>query len=158
MMKQRMSINSTAPLKREGGFTLIELMIAVAIIAILAAIALPAMDQYKQKSRRSDATSMLMQIAAKQEKFFMNNRSYAANLTNLGYGNTGATADPLSSEHDYYDITITAPALPAYTFTLTATPKGAQAEDTDCAEFNLDNEGNKTAEDDSGTDTTGACW
>lgn len=141
MMRQQKIVKGPYAFSQEGGFTLIELMLVVGIISILATIAYPSLKDYQQKSRRSDATTMLMQIAAKQEKYFMDNRSYAADLTNLGYSNTGAADDRVPSEHSYYNIEINRPN--EYSFTLTAIPQGAQAQDTDCANFTLTNEGVK---------------
>ncbi|MFO7593603.1 MAG: type IV pilin protein [Pseudomonadota bacterium] len=137
---------------KEQGFTLIELMMVVVILGILTAIALPQFTDYKMKSRRSEATSTLMQIAAQQEQFFMDNRSYTGNFTQLGYTAAGS----VTTDNGYYSITIS--AAPVYSYTLTATPQGAQAGDTDCASFTLTNEGTKGALDSSNNTATGACW
>ena len=62
-----------------SGFTLMELMITLAIVALLAAIAVPSYREYIIRSNRIDATSALLKIAAAQEKFFLQNNSYATN-------------------------------------------------------------------------------
>ena len=150
------ALRLAAPSHKERGFTLIEMMLVVAIVAVLAGIAYPNYLEYTTKSRRSDATSMLMQIAAKQEKYFLDNRAYASDLTNLGYANTGTALDPVVSENEYYEIVINRPN--AYNFDLTAEPQNTQVGDKKCAKIMLDNEGTKSAEDDSAADTTDTCW
>lgn len=127
---------------KEQGFTLIELMMVVAIIGILTAIALPQFTEYKMKSRRSEATSALMQIAAQQEQFFMDNRSYS-------------NAVSVTTDNGYYLIEINVPT--DYSYTLKATAQGAQADDTACKIFTLTHEGTKGAFDSTNT-ATDACW
>jgi type IV pilus assembly protein PilE len=70
---------------RQLGITLIELMVVVAIIAIISAIAYPSYDRYVAKGKRSVAQNALLQVADRQQQFFMDNKRYAADLTNLGY-------------------------------------------------------------------------
>lgn len=127
---------------KEQGFTLIELMMVVVIIGILTAIALPQFTDYKLKSRRSEATSALMQTAAQQEQFFMDNRRYMV---------TGS----VTTDNGYYLIETDVPT--DYSYTLKATAQGAQAGDTACKVFTLTHEGTKGALDSTNT-ATDACW
>lgn len=136
---------------KEQGFTLIELMMVVVIIGILMAISLPQFTEYKMKSRRSEATSALMQIAAQQEQFFMDNRSYTGDFTQLGYPVAGS----VTTENGYYSVTIS--ANPVYSYTLTATAQNDQTGDTACKAFTLTNQGTKGAIDSTNT-ATDACW
>lgn len=87
--------------RRAAGFTLVELMAAVAIVAILASIALPSYTGYVVRSSRSAAQTELLELAAAQERIFLNSGAYTANLTTaytglaaggLGIG-TGKTKD-----------------------------------------------------------------
>jgi type IV pilus assembly protein PilE len=85
-------------MQKSDGFTLIELMIVVAIIGILAAIALPSYQDYVRKSRRTDATVAISKIQQAQEKWRANNTSYTTTLSDLGA--TSAT------ENGYYTISL----------------------------------------------------
>lgn len=118
--------------KKLAGFTLIEVAIVVAIIGILAAIAWPMYTEQVRKARRSTAKAELMNIATKQEQFFLDNKRYATLLTQLGYG-----ADTVNTpEGSWYSVTITIPAVPASnTYLLTATPRLGQVADTKCGGF-----------------------
>lgn len=122
------------------GFTLIELMIAVAIIALLAAIAIPSYNSSVMKSRRSDATIALSTLQLAEEKYRASNATYGtlAQLQAAGGGVSG------TSSGGYYTITI--PANTATGYTLTATPVAgkSQANDTSCAPITLTQAGETT--------------
>jgi len=72
-------------LKNQQGFTLIELMIVVVIVAVLLTVALPSYQQQVRKTRRSLGKAQLMEVMARQEQFFLNRRRYAVLLTELNY-------------------------------------------------------------------------
>lgn len=113
--------------RRNQGFTLIELMIVVAIIGIIAAIAYPNYTQYVERARRSDAQGALMGLAAAMERHRTANGTYE----NAGAdGDTGspliyADESPIDGAPKFYDLAIQ--AANATTFTLRASPKNAQA-------------------------------
>lgn len=123
-------------LLRDKGFSLVELMIVVLIIGLLAAIVFPQYQKYMFKSRRAEARTLLTQIAGRQEQFFVDNRRYTDDFTQLGY----PAPDSVTSDNGYYTVTIEAgdfdPAAP-YTYMLTATSGGIQASD-ECATLTID--------------------
>ena len=116
------------------GFTVIELMVVVAIVGILAAIAVPSYQEYMLKSRRADGTAALLKLQLAQEKFRANCRFYAGALGNAdGCGaNAGASTLDFSatSDSDLYTIAIT--AADGNSYTITADPKNRQAVDVSC--------------------------
>lgn len=134
MSKQTPARKTTAT-----GFTLIELMIAVAIVGILATIAAVSYSTQIQKSRRTDARSALLDLAGREEKLFSTTNAYGATPALLGYGSSTAafTAVPVGN---YYAVTVTVGAPPV-SYLITATPTGSQANDTTCTSLTLDQTG-----------------
>ena len=121
---------------KQHGFTLIELMITVAIIGILAAVAYPSYASHIIKGNRAAAKAQMLDIANRQQQFMLANRAYAtrAMLTTSGY----ALPTEVSTKYNY-SITIGTDAVPAYLITFTAI--GSQASDGD---LTLNSEGVKT--------------
>ena len=119
------------------GFTLIELMIAVVIIGILAAVAFPSYEGYLRRSRRAEAQQTLMAAASKQQQFLLDTRSYTTTLSAL---NLSVPA----SVNTYYTVTLSVASasstVPA--FTVTATPLNSQARDS-CGALTLNHNGVK---------------
>ncbi|WP_409524645.1 type IV pilin protein [Nitrincola sp. MINF-07-Sa-05] len=111
-------------MKRAKGFTLIEVMIAVVILAIVAAVAFPSYQQYLVRSNRAEAQSFLMDLAQRQQQFIIDARSYASTVAALG-----ATVPENVDRH--YTIAIVSAVATPPTFTITATPRsgGMQASD-----------------------------
>ena len=108
----------------QRGFTLIELMITVAIVGILGAIAYPSYQNAMIKNRRASAQSLLSDVAQRQQQYLMDNRSFAGSTTDL------KVVEPPDVTR-YYDVTVTAAASTPPAFTATATPKagGPQVSD-----------------------------
>lgn len=122
----------------QGGVTLIELMVTVAIVTILAGIAYPSYQDQVRRSRRAAATAWLMNVAARQQQRFVDVRSYAAAYADLGL----ATPPDVAAR---YTITISPPASGAPPgFTAVATPSGQQLKDS-CGVLRIDQAGRKTA-------------
>lgn len=121
---------------RQHGFTLIELMITVAIIGILAAVAYPSYMSHIIKSNRAAAKVQMLDIANREQQFLLANRAYATKtvLETSGYGLPSAVSSKYS-----YDITVGTDTVPSYTITFTAVNQ--QTSDGD---LTLNSEGVKT--------------
>ena len=118
---------------RMNGFTLIELMITVAIIGILAGVALPSYRQYIIKTSRTAAQTELQQLAALQEKVYLNSNAYTANLTTAYDGTTAGGLGLTSGKtvDNKYTVSITTATAPSQTYTLTATPVAGTTQASD---------------------------
>lgn len=134
------------PAQRSRGFTLIEMMIVVVILAILAAIALPSYQKYVLRSHRSEGQALLSEAAARQERYFAQNNSYASSAAALNMTSYVAGLQ-------YYGLAIS--NVSASTYTLTATATGSQARDSECLTLTLDQAGTRGA---TGTGTASSCW
>lgn len=154
--------------KNNAGFTLIELLIVVAIIGILLALAIPAYQGSILKGRRSVAVSGLMDLANREEQFYLNNKVYTSDLSNLGYtaglvfdlGGDSAVAlnenqslvGSTSAERVY---AIKIDSASASAFSISAVPQRGQVDDAECGTFTLTNTSAKT---ESGTSSPSDCW
>jgi len=121
---------------RQAGFTLIELMIVVALMAIVTMISIASYRQYMLRANRTDAGAALLRVAAAQERWFLNNNEYSDNpVLELKIGAT--------SERGYYNITINRNADPATGYRAIAEPApgGRQSTDTDCQELSINETG-----------------
>jgi type IV pilus assembly protein PilE len=151
-----MSVQS--PRRKVHGFTLIELMVTVAVAAIIAAIALPIYQYQVRKSRRTEARSSLLDLAGRAERLYATTNSYqnaatgALNPTDVGY--TGAW--PVAVGSGYYTVNLTASSPTQFAFT--ATPVGMQTADTQCQAFTVDNTGKQSSVNSSNSDSTATCW
>lgn len=131
----------------ERGFTLVELMITVAIIAIIASLALPAYDSHIQRTRRAAATSCLMEYAQIMERTY---------TTTMSYATATVTQNSCSNQvNGAYSFGFDAGQPTATTFTILAVPQGAQLKDTACGTLGINHLGVRTV---TGGKSVSECW
>lgn len=133
---------------RARGFTLIELMVVVSMIAILAALAVPAYQDYVRKARRADAKRDLTALQLAQERWRANNVAYTTTL-----GPAGLDWHVTSTE-GYYRLAITAANATTYNITAAPVAGKSQARDTSCGTFAVNQSGPNTT----GSYAKDVCW
>jgi type IV pilus assembly protein PilE len=118
------------------GFTLIELMVVIAIVGIIAAVAYPSYLQYPRRSARAEAQSYLSGVATLQQQYLVDKRSYAPSLSSLG-------TSPPRNVASKFAVTLAAADGPPPAFVITAEATGDQVKDA-CPTLVIDNLGNRT--------------
>lgn len=132
-----------------SGFTLVELMIVVAIVGILAAVAYPSYQESIARSRRADAKAVLMENAQFMERYFTQNNTYLNAVLPV-------TEAPKDGATKYYDITFSpAPARTVTTYSLRAVPKNGMASDP-CGTLTFSQTGAKGVT--GASRTANECW
>ncbi len=148
---------------RLTGFSLIELMIVVVIVAILASIAVPAYTNSVRKSRRTEAKTALLDLAAREERYFATQNVYTTDPFALKYIATSGGSWPVSVG-SYYSISqVTSSAATATTpggYQLQISPSAGspQLQDSSCQLFQVDQTGKQSSQDSGGNDSSTTCW
>ena len=132
---------------KNSGFTLIEVMIAVAVVAIIAAIAYPSYQDQLEKGRRADGKALLTNMSQQLERCYTKFGSYNNALCTV--------RDGLAQDSEDLFYTVTPAGITATTYNLVAVPQGIQANDTTCANLSLDQAGEQ---DYTGSGTEAQCW
>jgi type IV pilus assembly protein PilE len=144
---------------KKNGFTLVELMITVTVVAILAMIAIPSYTQYIRRGNRTDATKTLTLDAQALERCYSQSFSY---VPCVGVPAAGVATTSVEGK---YTVTISipdtsagAPPAPAPSYLITAVPVGSQIGDTDCATFTLNTTNTQYAQTSAAVPNTQVCW
>jgi type IV pilus assembly protein PilE len=153
-------------IRQSSGFSLIELMIALAIGAILIAIAVPMYTKQVQHSRRVDARTAVLDIAGREERYMSVQSSYTNVPANLGYAAAGPATFPMTVGSGYYQANVTvvaaaAPLPPTYKVFATPVAGSSQLKDTQCQYFSVDSTGKQFSSASiggGGADTSAVCW
>jgi type IV pilus assembly protein PilE len=137
-------------MERMRGFSLIELLIVMGIVAILAALASQSYSRYVLRSHRTDAHQTLMAIAQAQERWYATYNRYADDLSKL--------ADAVLSPNGYYELALSVTDDDGQGFIATAIPIGQQSSDV-CGSLSIDNAGHKLpSKEDGAMNANGNCW
>jgi type IV pilus assembly protein PilE len=143
----RPALTPSAALRQGRGFTLVEVMIAVAVIGILTAVALPSYRQHVANSRRADARAAILSLAQLMERWYTERGTYVG-------ATVGASGIyPSASPQGYYTMSIS--AQDATTFTISAAPAGAQTGDA-CGSYTYTQAGTRGVS--GGSRTVAQCW
>lgn len=135
-------------MRRQQGFSLIELMIVVLVVAILGAVAIPSYRGYMMRSHRIDAQRALTDVAARQERYLYSNNTYTETLGDLGASSSMAGS--------YYSVAIDPASTSTTAFKVVATAVGTQQNDKACLTLTLDQAGRQGS---TGTTTNDPkCW
>lgn len=139
-------------MRSNKGFTLIEMMIVVAVIALLTLVGLPTYRDSVRKANRADAQITLNRLATLQERHFFRTNQYTADFADLISGAT--SGDPIASDEGHYSIALSGGGT---SWSMTATATGDQANDTACASLTLNHLGQRTATKSDASAST-ECW
>jgi type IV pilus assembly protein PilE len=136
--------------RQDAGFTLIELVVAMAIVGILTAIAIPSYNAYIKRANRTDATRTMTIDAQALERCYSQTFKYS--------NCAGAQNGTVASAQGYYNVTIVSADTPASYQINAVAIKSPQTTDSNCANFTLDNSGKQGATNTAAADTTKTCW
>ena len=135
---------------RMRGMTLIELMVVLAIVAILSTLAVGSYRRYVMRANRTDATSALLRIQVAQEKYFLQNNTYTTDVTDPSPTGLGVTSP---TPRGFYTLAVAGAPGIATSFKATATATGTQTQDTSCLTLTIDDQGLRNS-----APSTTDCW
>ena len=130
------SKESLSTRRTTSGFTLIELMIAVVVVAILAVVSLPSYAEFVKRGTRAEAQAFLMEVALRQQQRLVDRREYAATIADLGLALPASLAGK-------YTVAMTVPAAVPPAFAISASPQGAQTSEA-CGTLTLNSAGQRS--------------
>ncbi len=143
---------------RERGFTLIELMVVVSIVAVMLTLTLPAYQEQLRGTRRALGRAELLKVMTRQEQYFVDHKRYAESLTEMDLPenpyaiNSQGNAVAVTAKSRIYLISL---LVHRYGYTLTAVPQRSQSADHRCGTLSLDSTGRKQS---TGTGSARECW
>lgn len=142
--------------RKSRGFTLVELVVAMVVAAILVSIAVPGYMSYVRKARRTDAKNALLALASLEERYYSTSNVYSSTPSDLGFAT--ASTWPQTVGSGYYTVTVSnvnaATSTTAATYNITATAIGDEANDAQCLTFTVIQNGTQSAT----PDPTNTCW
>lgn len=148
-------MNKAAPSLRLRGFTLVELMIVIAIIGILGAVAYPSYTSNVARGRRADAQKALLEASQFMQRYYTANNTYTDSNGKPPALPGTLTTTKQSSGNTVYDLTVTAADQLGYTIKATPNSAGLMARD-ECGTFVLESSGRRSLE--GSSKTAGECW
>jgi type IV pilus assembly protein PilE len=123
--------------RRAAGFTLVELLIAIAIVSILMAAALPSYREYARRSLRAEAQAFMNTVQVRQQQFLLDTRAYATSLSDVGL----TVSARVQAGYEFRLVVLPGPPQ---TYVLSATPRADQAGEA-CGTMSIDQSGARTA-------------
>jgi type IV pilus assembly protein PilE len=137
-----MTLRTTGHRCRCGGWTLVELLVVVVLLAVLATMAAPGYRQQLLRAHRADAQAALLALAAAQERFYLHRHRYATNSELTGTPPEGLGLAATTRDGRYR---LTVGTADEWTFQASARASGAQAADQRCATFTIEATGERSA-------------
>ncbi len=147
-----------AQTSNRNGFTLIEVMVALVIVAITASFALASYRRYLVRSYRLDAVQALLTAAAEQEKFHLAHGRYSDRLDATGGDDPPGLPVPSTTPQRRYEVTIELADVAAFRLAALPAAGSGQLNDTECRRFSIDESGRRQAVNSTGADSTSRCW
>lgn len=155
-MNRKLYLNRPAQSRNARGFTLIELMVVVAIVGILTSVAYPSFMSQVRKSRRADAVAVTSGVQQAQERWRANNPLYSSDVSSSITGLKLIASTTVTSSYNttsgYYTVVISSPTATGYVATATAVSGTSQASDTGCTALTV------TVTNGNAINTPVACW